>query len=146
VGGFYYELISGDFNGDGRFDFAVEGFNPNNTPTNVAVFLQTVAAVSPTSLSFGNQQIGKESQPQTVTFTNDKSSTLRIKGIRITGANHNAFSETNNCGSSLPAGGSCEIHVAFEPRTTGAKSGSLLVSYDGVGGPQLVPLSGTAVR
>src|SRR4029077_1742636 len=49
VGGFYYELISGDFNGDGRFDFAVEGFNPNNTPTSVSVFLQTVAAVSPTS-------------------------------------------------------------------------------------------------
>jgi hypothetical protein len=123
VGGFYYELISGDFNGDGRFDFAVEGFNPNNVPTNV-----------------------KKSQPQTVTFTNDKSSALRIKGIRITGANHNAFSETNNCGSSLPAAGSCEIHVAFEPRTTGAKSGSLLVSYDGVGGPQLVPLSGTGER
>jgi hypothetical protein len=146
VGGFYYELISGDFNGDGRFDFAVEGYNPNNTRADATVFLQTVAAVSPTSLSFGNQQIGKRSKPQTVTFTNDKSSTLRVKGIRITGANHNAFSETNNCGSSLPAGGSCEINVAFEPRTTGVKSGSLLVSYDGVGGPQLVPLSGTGVR
>jgi hypothetical protein len=146
VGGFYYELISGDFNGDGRFDFAVEGFNPNNNPTNVAVFLQTVATVSPTSLSFGNQQVGKRSQPQTVTFTNGKSSTLKIKGIRITGANHNAFTETNNCRSSLPAGGSCRIHVAFKPRSTGAKAGSLLVSYEGAGGPQLVPLSGTGVQ
>jgi hypothetical protein len=144
--GNYAGLSSGDFNGDGRFDVAVGGFNPNGVPTSAAVFLQTVATVSPTSLSFGDQQVGKKSQPQIVTFTNDKSSILKINGIRITGANRNAFTETNNCGSSLPGGSRCGIRVVFEPRTVGAKSALLLVSYEGAGGPQFVLLSGTGTR
>ena len=143
VQGSYYGLSFGDFNGDGRFDFAVGGGSPNGIPTSATVFLQTVASVSPTSVSFGIQQIGKKSAPQTVTFTNDNSSTLAIKNIRITGANRNAFTETNNCGSSLPGGGSCEIKAVFGPKTAGGKSASLVVSYEGEGGPQFVPLSGT---
>jgi hypothetical protein len=133
-------LAAGDFNGDGRTDLVV---GSADGVTNAVVFLQTVASVSPTSLAFGNQPVGKKSPPQTVTFTNDKSSTLKIKSVRIIGNNSNEFQQTNNCGPTLPGGGSCRIKVAFKPNARGPASADLVVRYEGTGGPQTAPLSGT---
>jgi hypothetical protein len=142
--GFYAGLSFGDFNGDGRVDLVVGGIGFERT--HPAVFLQTVAEVEPTSLAFGNQHIGKKSPPLTVTFTNDKPKTLIVKNIEITGTDDNAFKQHNNCGTSLPAHGSCHIRVTFTPKSLGAKSASVKVAYEGTGGPQTVPLSGTGTH
>jgi hypothetical protein len=135
----YIGLSAGDFNSDGRLDFALGG---GATPVNAAVFLQTVASISPTSLSYGVQLLNT-TQHQTVVLTNDQSTTLAIGGIQITGANRTEFSQTNNCDSSLAVNASCQIVVAFDPKVAGTKSASLDVAYDGTGSPQTVPLSGT---
>jgi hypothetical protein len=133
-------LAAGDFNGDGRTDLVV---GSADGVTNAVVFLQTVASVSPTSLAFGNEPVGKKSPTQTVTFTNDKSSTLKITSVGIIGKNSNDFQQTNNCGPTVPAGGSCRIKVVFKPNARGAASADLVVRYEGTGGPQTAPLSGT---
>lgn len=132
-------LSPGDFRNNGRAGFAVSG-----SPT-AAVYEQTVASVTPTSLAFGNEELFRTSPPQTVTFHNIKTSSLQIRAIKVKGVDADAFSQTNNCGRSLPAGGSCQIQVTFTPRTSGNNSAYLLVDYQGIGRQQTVPLSGTGI-
>jgi hypothetical protein len=101
-----------------------------------------VAALSPTSLSFANQVVNSSSVPQSVTLNNSGSAALAINGISATGD----FGESNNCGVSLPAGGSCTINVIFTPTAAGAGSGSLIITDNSLGGnQQTVSLSGTGV-
>jgi FG-GAP-like repeat/Abnormal spindle-like microcephaly-assoc'd, ASPM-SPD-2-Hydin len=128
---------AGDFNGDGKLDLIA----PASGVT--AVFLQTIASVTPNTLAFGNQSAGTKSAPQTVVLKNINSAALAISGITFIGADPKDFSETNDCGTSLPPGGSCKIHVIFSPKVTGDLTASVQVSY--LGGPQLVSLTGTGV-
>ena len=79
--------------------------------------------------------------PQTVTLTNVGSTILSITGITITGSG--AFSQTNNCDSSVGAGKSCTITVTFKPLSRGTFTGAVSISNNGGGSPQQVPLSGT---
>jgi sugar lactone lactonase YvrE len=98
-------------------------------------------SLSPTSLSFGNQTVGTTSAAQTATLTNTGSATLTINSIGASGD----FSETTECGSSVPAGGSCTISVTFTPTAAGTRTGTLTVSDNAPGSPQTVSLSGTGI-
>ena len=55
------------------------------------------------------------------------------------------FSQTNNCGTSLAVGAQCNIVVRFSPKSAGALSGSLSISDDAPGSPQIMSLAGTGV-
>lgn len=101
--------------------------------------------LSPTTLSFGNQQTGSASAPQTVLLTNEGGSTLTISGIGLSGTNATDFTESNNCPSSLGVGGSCETMVTFSPTATGNMTAALSLTDNAQGSPQTVPLSGTGV-
>jgi hypothetical protein len=126
----------GDFNNDGWMDVITnDGF----------LMLQTTVSLSPVSLSFGNLDIGKTSQPQTATLSNVGKTSLAIKSIGIVGSNRKDFAQTNNCGTSLPSGESCQIQITFTPTKEGQRSASLNAAYRGVGSPQSVLLSGTGV-
>lgn len=103
------------------------------------------ASLAPSSLSFGNQNVGSTSGPQAVTLTNTGTVALTISGISVTGANKSDFSETNACGTSLAAGKSCAIAVAFAPTAAGARSASLAVADNASGDPQTSGLSGTGI-
>src|SRR5205823_896534 len=73
-------------------------------------------SLSPTSLNFGNQNVGTTSAPQTVTLSNIGTATLSITSIGIENGDYSSdFAETNNCGTSLAAGASCAINVTFTP-------------------------------
>ena len=132
-------FAAGDFKGDGKLDLVV------SAGKSTFFFLQTVASVSPNSLSFGNVDMGAKSKPQTVTLKNVGSNALKIDSIRITGEYSHDFVEANDCGTSLPAGSSCKIRVTFTPKTAQKFNASLQVNYAGEGGPQVVPLSGSGV-
>jgi hypothetical protein len=126
----------GDFNNDGWMDaITSDGF----------LLLQSTVSLSPVVLAFGNEDVGTTSPPQPATLTNVGSSALPIRSIAINGANRRDFAQTNNCGSSLPGGSSCQIQVTFTPRQQGLKSASLFVSYAGKGSPQTVSLTGTGI-
>jgi hypothetical protein len=104
----------------------------------------TYVSYTPASLTFGAQTVGTTSAPQTISFTNDATTKLTIKSIVITGANNTDFSETNNCGTSLPPKASCTITVTFTPTAKGLRTADVTVS-DFLGGntTQSIPLSGT---
>ncbi len=131
-------LISGDFRNDGRAGFAISG-----TPM-VGVYEQTEASVTPTAVAFGTVELFGTNPSQTVTFQNIRASSLQITGIKIKGIDAGAFSQRNNCGKSLPAGGSCQIQVTFTPKA-GGNSAYLVVDYQGIGQQQTVPLSGIGI-
>src|SRR5207249_1982468 len=105
----------------------------------------TTAKLSPTSLSFGTVAIGTTSPAKTVTLTNVGTTTLTITGIAITGTNAGDFAQTHTCGTSLAAGASCSISVAFKPTASGTRTAAVSVSDSAAGSPQTVALSGTGV-
>jgi hypothetical protein len=127
----------GDFNGDGKLDLIAP------TLAGTPVFLQTLASVTPNAIAFGSQGVGTKSAPQTVVLKNIDTSGLTISGITIVGADAQDFTQTSKCGTSLPPGRSCQIHVTFAPKRVADLTASVKVNYQG--GPQLVSLTGTGV-
>jgi hypothetical protein len=98
-----------------------------------------VATLSTTSLTFGVQLVGTHSVAQTATLTNAGTTTLTISSIAASGD----FLAKDNCGSSLPAGASCTINVAFSPSAKGVRTGSVTITDDAANSPQTIKLTGT---
>ena len=101
-----------------------------------------VVKLTPPSLNFGNQAVGTTSTPQVSRLTNTGSATLTITSISVTGANGGDFAETNNCGTSVPAGGSCNISVTFTPTALGTRTGRVTITDNANDSPQTISLTG----
>src|SRR5206468_1233709 len=130
------QVTAGDFNGDGRLDLAVA----NQGSYTVSILLQaTTVTLSSTSLKFGVELVGTRSAAQTTTLTNTGGATLTISSIAASGD----FLQNNTCGSSLPAGASCTIKVAFRPSAKGFRTGSVTITDDAADSPQTIKLTGT---
>jgi hypothetical protein len=103
----------------------------------------TVVTLLPSSLDFGDQQVGTTSPPQMATLTNYGKEAVLIHSIQINGRRgESSYAQTNNCGTNVAAGGSCTISVTFTPKFRGQKTAKLTVKDNGGGGPQTVGLSG----
>jgi hypothetical protein len=102
-------------------------------------------AASPSSLTFAAQSIGTSSAAQVVTLVNNSSATITISSIGFTGTNSSNFNQTNTCGSSVSAGGSCTISVTFTPNASGAFTATLSITDSASNSPQTVSLSGTGI-
>ena len=98
-----------------------------------------IATLSPTSLTFAAQQVGTSSATQFVSLTNSGTGALTISGIVVTGN----YSQINNCPSSLAAGSACAINVTFAPTAAGTHTGTLTISDNATGSPQIVSLTGS---
>jgi hypothetical protein len=97
--------------------------------------------VNPSSLDFGEHQVGTTSTSLQLTLTNTIQSTMEIRKPEI----HGEFSEADDCVSLSPLreeGGTCTITVAFTPREKGLRLGKLEVwnSYNSL--PTTIQLSG----
>jgi large repetitive protein len=108
--------------------------------TGVAV---PAAALAPSLLMFGTEDINVPSSPLRVRLSNDGTAALGGITIGLTGANAADFALSNNtCLSSLSAGSSCTVSVTFTPSATGARNATLQFADDAANSPQSVPLSG----
>ncbi len=104
----------------------------------------TVVAVSPNALKFGDQKVGSKSAPQTVQVTNHGNTAITISQIDFSIVTEwRDFSETNNCGTQLPAGASCTVSIQFTPTRTGFRTSTLEIFDNGGGSPQTVAVAGT---
>jgi subtilisin family serine protease len=99
------------------------------------------ASLSPTTMDFGSQLVNSSGAVQSITLNNPGTAALTINGITVTGD----FSQTNNCGGSLAAGGSCSISITFTPTARGLRSGTLTVSSNASGSAPTTTLTGTGL-
>jgi FG-GAP-like repeat/Abnormal spindle-like microcephaly-assoc'd, ASPM-SPD-2-Hydin len=131
----------GDFNRDGYLD--VGGSYAGGSSASAFISQnsgQPTAVLSPASVTFPLTIVGRSSAPLPVTLSNTGTGTLNISSISTA----TQFSSTNNCGSSLKAGGSCTINVVFTPEHQGLQTGTLSVTDNATGSPQTASLSGQA--
>lgn len=96
-------------------------------------------SASPGALSFGSVATSTTSAAQTVTIANPQNTAAAVSSIAATGD----FSQTNTCGSSIPANGTCTASVRFSPTAPGNRAGTLTINAGGV--TSTVNLSGTGV-
>src|SRR5207302_1581405 len=99
----------------------------------------------PTSLDFGNQLLATTSTPMTVTLTNPgapPSSPTRRSSDLDFAATSTGASACPTSPATLAAGGNCTINVTFTPTALGARTGTLSLTDNAGGSPQIMTLSG----
>jgi len=127
-----------DVNGDGLNDVVItsaEGF------THVLLSLgeSSAATLSQSRLTFGDQIVGTSSVPKSVTLTSTGKGPLKITSIVASAS----YAQTNNCGSVVEPGASCQISIRFLPRSRGPEAGSVTISDNAANSPQVIQLKGT---
>src|SRR5579871_6564656 len=100
------------------------------------------ASLSPLNVTIASLPVGVTSAPQNVTLSNTGSGDLSISTIGFTGSNPADFNQTNNCGSSVASGGTCNITVTFKPAAAGARTADLTVNNDLAGNKYHAKISG----
>lgn len=136
AGGATEAIALADFNNDGSFDVAAADQITNT----VTVYLNSpLPSLFPGLLDFGSEAIGMPSPSQTATLYNSGSALLNNLVIST---NSNEYSEVTSCGSSLEVGGSCTADVTFTPIDGGTRTGSLVLTDNGLGASQTVALTG----
>jgi phospholipase C len=106
-----------------------------------ALAADPIVTLSTKTMLFGSQTVGTTSAFKSVTVTNSGTSALTITSI-VASAN---FGETTNCGATIPAGKRCAIKVTFSPTTTGVLNGTVTITDNAAGSPQIIKLRGTGV-
>jgi Beta-propeller repeat/Abnormal spindle-like microcephaly-assoc'd, ASPM-SPD-2-Hydin len=119
--------------------------NAGGSPQHVSLTgtgIGPMATLNPTSLSFGNQNVGTTSGAKGIQLKNTGNGALTISSIAISGTNATDFAQTNNCPSSLPPGAQCNVNVNFSPTDFGTRTASLSISDDALNAPQVANLTG----
>jgi Transmembrane protein 131-like N-terminal len=96
--------------------------------------------ISPASLDFGDHVVGSESQPVTIMISNSTKATIKIKDVLISGID---FTQSSDCGQSVPPGASCTLQVFFKPAISGQRIGNLVITGSDSGSPHFVAVVGT---
>jgi hypothetical protein len=95
--------------------------------------IQTLLEGSASSLAFGAQDIDDgATSAQTVTVKNVGTETVTLTGLVVTGDFVRLNGHAGDCttGTELDADGHCDVRIAFNPATTGPRSGTLTVKSD----------------
>jgi Abnormal spindle-like microcephaly-assoc'd, ASPM-SPD-2-Hydin/Putative Ig domain len=101
--------------------------------------------LTPTSLTFGAQDVGTTSPAQSVTVTNTGDAPLFINSAATRGEDPLDFTEVDDgcSGLTLAAGTACTVSITFKPTTTGTRSATLIVTDNAANSPQTAPITGT---
>ncbi len=121
--------------------------NASTSPQSVALTGTGVSPVTlaPSPLAFGNVAQGTTSSTQTETLTNLQTVPLTINNIAVTGDFLHMGGTCSLSPTSIAAGGSCTILIAFAPTSLGAATGTLTISDNYVINPQTASLTGAGI-
>jgi fibronectin type 3 domain-containing protein len=117
----------------------------NSTGTGNATLTITIAAgaqisATPSSVSFGTVTMGN-TDSQSITLKNSGSATLTFSQINVTG---NGFNQNGlSTSTTIAAGRSATFSATFNPPSSGAQSGSIMLTTNGTPSPLTISLSGT---
>src|SRR5581483_1501113 len=110
---------------------------------NVSGTAALAVSLSPASLTFAAQTVGTTSASQTVTLTNNQSTTLTLTSFVGSGDFTAVAGGTTPCGTVVAARGTCTFTVTFTPSAVGTVPGAVSVTDSATGSPQVVTLGGT---
>jgi hypothetical protein len=113
------------------------------TLTGTGAAVTPTLTLTPTTIAFPATVVGATSQAQLVTLKNTSAVAVTLSSIALGGTNATSFEEIGSCGTSLAAGASCSVYIAFKPVSAAALTGTLSVTDNATGSPQLVTLTGT---
>ncbi len=116
--------------------------NGTNSPQQVSLSGtgKAQAVLTPASATFSKTKVGSKSAAKAFKLTNNQN--VQLKNISISTTGDFSVSSTT-CGSTLTSNASCTIDVVFSPTQTGTLTGTLQVSDNAVGSPQVSNLKGT---
>jgi hypothetical protein len=109
---------------------------PASTPT---------ISISPAAVTFPSQAVGTTSPAQTVTVTNTGTSSVFFNAETQGGANAIDFLDLNSqcVGVTIAPGASCALTLQFKPSATGTRTGTIALTDNAAGSPQIINLTGT---
>jgi len=118
-----------------------------NSPHNVSITGTATMplTVNKTSLAFGNKTVGTDTR---LTFTVTNATSVAATGLTIgmTGASdYTVYAPATTCTSTLNASSSCTVSINFRPGSTGTKTGSASITWDGMPAAKTVALSGAGI-
>lgn len=122
--------------------------NAANSPQTIpltGVAQNSPITFTPPSLIFPNQALGTTSASQTVTLNYAGTTALVINSLGIAGHNAGDFSQTNTCGTGIPAGGSCTFTVIFTPSAAFARDSVIVMQDNAQGNTHLIGIEGNGV-
>lgn len=125
---FQSTMVGPDFNSDAF----LAKIGPGNADN---VFLY------PPVRTFADQPVNSTSAPMSIDVRNMGSVELTVSSIAVTGD----FSETNDCGSGVAAGGICNVNVSFAPTGAGTRTGLMILTDSAPGSPHSVALTGVGI-
>ena len=122
--------------------------NAPNSPvivslTGTAVAPTSLVSASPTSLGFGNVNVGA-SKSLSATLTNSGNSNVTISGVTTAGTGFNATGVP--AGTILTPNQSATLNVAFAPANAGSATGSISVGSNATNSPAAITLTGSGVQ
>jgi hypothetical protein len=98
-----------------------------------------VLQLSATQIAYGNSGVGGALAAQQLRITNSGALPLNISSVAVTGD----FAITQPCGTTtLAAGMSCTVQIAFVPTDVGTRNGELRIMSNATPGTSIVTLSG----
>jgi hypothetical protein len=132
---------AGAFSGNAAF--TSDGSNPTiNLPLSGTGVTQGTLTLNPTSLAFGNVQVGNNAS-LSETLTNTGGLSLTISAATASGSGFSLSGLTLPL--TLNAGQSTSFTALFSPTASGAASGSVSITSNGSNPNLSIPLSGTGV-
>jgi uncharacterized repeat protein (TIGR03803 family) len=132
--------------GDGNLYGMTEGGGAHAAGT-IYRYNLALPTVSPTTLNFGDVDLGNTSAPKSVKLTVSALGPLSFGAPAFTGANSSDFAVTSNtCTGTLAAGKSCRISLVFTPSQPASTAESASLVVDNSTGDDLasVALSGAS--
>ncbi|MGA8152648.1 MAG: kelch repeat-containing protein [Terriglobales bacterium] len=103
------------------------------------VYTPLTLTFSASSLSFGFEQLGVTTQPQTVTVTNVSGHSVTFSSVAVSGD----YAAPNTCSGTLIQGQDCAITVTFTPTKAGTRAGTITLKDNSPGSPkQTIALTG----
>ena len=103
------------------------------------------ALVVPAAYAFADQVVGAAGAAKTLTLSNSGGTSVTISSVVSSNPAEFAIG-ASTCTGSVAPGGTCSFAVTFAPSATGARSGSITISSDGVGSPQAIVVSGNGTN
>lgn len=120
---------------------------PSPVPAPAPAPSAPILAYSPSSLNFGNVNVGSVSSVQTLTMMNSGSGNLTISSAQLSGNFTWGAQTATTCvvGGSMAPGSTCTMAISFAPQSSGSLSGSLTLTDNTANSTKIISLMGSGV-